>query len=61
MKVKQFLPAGEYERHNYQEGVTYSSTRKKSLVQIYTDPGGLRTVAVATIWTKDPGKADNPW
>lgn len=58
--VKQFLPAGVFEKHNYAEGVTYTSERKRSLVQLHTD-GGLRTVAVAELWTKDPGKSDNPW
>jgi hypothetical protein len=35
--------------------------RKRSLVQLYTDPGGMRTLAVADIWAKDPGRSDKPW
>jgi hypothetical protein len=31
--------------------------RKQSLIQVITDPGGMRTVAAASIWFKDPGRA----
>ena len=58
--LKQFLPAGMFERTRL-DGSVEVSERKRSLVQIYTDPGGMRTVAVAEIWAKDPGFADNPW
>lgn len=50
--VKKILPAGPLET---------GTNRLRSLVQVYTDPGGFRTLAVADIWSKDPGKADNPW
>lgn len=62
---KQFLPAGRFRRmrlDNKGHGVLVEevSERKRSLVQLWTD-GGMRTVAVATIWTKDPGKSSTPW
>jgi hypothetical protein len=50
-KFKQFLPAGRYNRP---DGVL--SERKKSLVQVWTDPGGMRTLAVADVRLKDPGR-----
>ena len=50
VKFRKFLPAGKYE-HNGE-----LMERKRSLVQIYTDPGGMRTVTAASIWFKDPGR-----
>jgi len=50
VKFKQFLPRGAYERFGE------LAERKKSLIQIYTDPGGLRTVAAAEIRLQDPGR-----
>ncbi len=35
--------------------------RKQSIVQLYTDPGGMRTLAVANIWAKDPAHSASPW
>jgi hypothetical protein len=46
-----FLPAGVYERNGMMV------ERKKSLIQVYTDPGGRQTLAVADIRLKDPGRA----
>lgn len=60
-KFRRFLPAGEYEKHSHVTGTTELSNRKRSLVQVFTDPGGLRTVAVATIWGKEPGKSNTQW
>jgi hypothetical protein len=51
LKVRRFLPAGPFE----QDGELV--VRKRSLIQIYTDPGGMRTLAVADIRLKDPGRA----
>lgn len=56
---KQFLPAGEFGRRNF-IGDMEVGVRKRSLVQLWTD-GGMRTVAVASIWSKDPGKSASPW
>jgi hypothetical protein len=55
---KKFLPAGKYVSEK--NGQTYETNRKQSLVQLWTD-GGMRTAAVATIWSKDPGKSPTPW
>lgn len=52
LSLRKILPAGKLDN---------GSERKRSLVQVYTDPGGVRTLAVADIWSKDPGKANNPW
>jgi len=49
-KFKQFLPRGAYENN----GLLID--RKKSLIQVYTDPGGLRTLAAAEIRLQDPGR-----
>lgn len=49
-KFKQFLPAGVYEKH----GLLID--RKFSIIQVYTDPGGLRTLAAAAIRLNDPGR-----
>jgi hypothetical protein len=49
---KQFCPAGPVI-----DPVTGKETghiRKKGLVQVYTDPGGLRTIAAADIRLDDP-------
>ena len=48
---QKFLPAGTYEIDGY------IVTRDRSLVQVYTDPGGTRTLAVADVRLKDPGRA----
>jgi hypothetical protein len=52
LSVRKVLPQGSFDG-----GID----RKRSLVQLYTDPGGVRTLAVAEIWGKDPSRADNPW
>jgi hypothetical protein len=46
-----FFPAGAYEKDGH------LIDRKRSLIQIYTDPGGTQTLAVADIHLKDPRKA----
>lgn len=46
LSFKQFLPA------NGQVG------RKKHLVQIWTDPGGLRTLSVGSICLQNPTKVE---
>jgi hypothetical protein len=48
IKFKQFLPRGSYEKNGY------LVDRKKSLIQVYTDPGGMRTLAAADIRLSDP-------
>jgi hypothetical protein len=48
LKFKQFLPAGAYEKDGH------LIERKKSLIQLYTDPGGIRTLAAADIRLRDP-------
>jgi hypothetical protein len=48
LSFKQFLPRGSYEK----DGNLIE--REKSLVQVYTDPGGLRTLAAAEIRLNDP-------
>jgi hypothetical protein len=45
---KQFLPRGAYEKDGY------LLDRKKSLIQVYTDPGGWRTLAAADVRLEDP-------
>jgi hypothetical protein len=52
MKLRQFLPRGPIRMDGDIVG-----ERARSLVQVYTDPGGLRTIAVAEISFKDPGRA----
>jgi hypothetical protein len=47
---KRFLPRGI---SNSEKGTV---VREQSLVQLYTDPGGYRTIAVANIRMKDPTK-----
>lgn len=48
---KQFLPAGRFERDGELR------ERKRSLIQVWTDPGGMQTLAVADILLNDPGRA----
>jgi hypothetical protein len=48
LNFKAFLPAGPTEN---------GTERKKHLVQIWTDPGGLRTLSVGSLHMKDPRKA----
>jgi hypothetical protein len=45
---RQFLPRGAYEKDGY------LIERKKSLIQVVTDPGGIRTLAAADIRLQDP-------
>lgn len=52
LTLKKILPAGKTET---------GADRLRSLVQIYTDPGGMRTLAAADIWSKDPSKTDQQW
>lgn len=49
---KQFLPAGPTKNGK--------AERKQSLVQFYSDVG-LRTVAVASLWGRDPNRNASPW
>lgn len=44
LSFKQFLPADK------------EAGRVKHLVQLWTDPGGVRTLSVGSIRLKDPGK-----
>lgn len=46
-----FLPAGVFEKDGH------PIIRKRSLIQVYTDPGGMQTLAVADVHLKDPRKA----
>ena len=48
INFKQFLPAGTFDKDGY------ILRRKKSLLQVYTDPGGFRTLAAADIRLEDP-------
>jgi len=48
LSLKQFLPAGTFDKDGY------ILRRKRSLIQVYTDPGGYRTVAAADIRLEDP-------
>lgn len=45
---KSVLPAGAYEKDGY------LIDRKKTLIQVYTDPGGFRTLAAADVRLQDP-------
>lgn len=45
-----FHPAGKYKHES-----GHWIDRKKSLIQVYTDPGGFQTLAAADIHFKDPG------
>lgn len=53
LSFNRFLPAGPV-----LEGEPRSTdfVRKKHLVQVWTDPGGLRTLSVGAIRLKDPGR-----
>lgn len=44
-----------------QDGKPTGNFRERSLVKVYTDPGGYRVVAAADIWGKDPGRNDSQW
>jgi hypothetical protein len=48
VSFKQLLPAGTFDKNGY------ILRRQKSLVQVYTDPGGYRTLAAADIRLNDP-------
>lgn len=50
-RFKRFLPRGPVADG---EAPSYDGIRETDLVQFWTDPGGLRTVAVADIHFKDP-------
>jgi len=50
VKLKQFLPVGEF---NHPLG-GHVVDRKEPLVQLITNPGGIRTVAVGAIRLKKP-------
>lgn len=52
LSLKKLLPRGPIKIDDEIVG-----ERARTLVQVYTDPGGLRTVAVADIRLKDPGRA----
>jgi len=45
---KSLLPRGIFEKDGH------VLDRKKTLIQVYTDPGGFRTVAAADIRLQDP-------
>jgi hypothetical protein len=49
---KQFCPAGPI--IDKVTGEDTGRVRKQGLVQLYTDPGGMRTLAVADIRLHDP-------
>lgn len=53
MSFRRFLPRGPVRDD---AGIVVNE-RARSLVQVYTDPGGQRTMAVAEISFKDPGRA----
>lgn len=60
LSLRKLLPQGEvYDRTT--EGETTSMVRTRTLVQLYTDPGGIRTLAAADIWTRNPGQYDTQW
>jgi hypothetical protein len=44
LSIKQLLPADR------------SKGREKHLIQLWTDPGGMRTLSVGSIRLKDPGR-----
>jgi hypothetical protein len=46
----EFLPRGITEHDGH------IVDRKKSLIKVYTDPGGVRVLAAATIRFKDPSR-----
>jgi hypothetical protein len=47
---QKFLPAGRYTIDDH------LIERKRSLIKVYTDPGGTRTLAAADIRFRDPGR-----
>lgn len=47
---RKFLPRGIH------DSLHGTIERKQSLVQLYTDPGGVRTIAVANIRLHDPAR-----
>jgi hypothetical protein len=53
VKFRRFLPRGPIKND---DGVV-TGERARSLIQVITDPGGLRTLAVAEVHLKDPGRA----
>jgi hypothetical protein len=60
MSIKQLLPQGNlYNR--MVDGEVHIDKRKRTLIQLYTDPGGMRTLAAGDIWTKNPQKTDKQW
>jgi len=60
LSVRKVLPQGElFDRRSGDDVVV--GERKRSLVQLYTDPGGVRTLAAADIWIKDPARSDRQW
>lgn len=52
LSFKKFLPRGPI----FADDVIVGE-RQRSLVQVYTDPGGVRTLAVAEVHLKDPRRA----
>lgn len=53
LKMKSFLGAGPVGEGDARSA---GGVRKKHLVQLWTDPGGLRTLSVGSIRLKDPGR-----
>jgi hypothetical protein len=49
LKFMHLLPRGTYSKN----GVP--AQRNKTLIEVYTDPGGIRILAAADIRFKDPG------
>lgn len=60
LSLKQVLPQGERTLVGPFGDKTLVE-RKRSLVQVYADPGGMKTIAAADIWAKDPGRSPRPW
>lgn len=58
--LRKLLPQGEIYEHR-QAGDFVIGQRRRTLVQVYTDPGGMRTLAAGDIWGVDPGKNRLPW
>lgn len=53
LSFRKFLPRGPIR----DDSGAIVNERKQSLVQLYTDPGGIRTLAVASIRFNDPRRA----
>lgn len=53
LKFRRVLPAGPVASG---EAPSADGIRAQHLIQIYTDPGGMRTVAVADLHLKNPRK-----